>query len=123
MKRAMYRVLLLLHPAAFRKQFAEEMLCVFDEAASEQCSSGYCLSAAGSLLRHWLRHPTPWKFAGGLTGGVLTILWAVGVPPLHVRNAPLSADILLLVTMVVLIAISLILLLTVSVFHSMRRRM
>jgi hypothetical protein len=32
----LYRGLLLLYPTAFRKQFSEEMLCVFEQRASER---------------------------------------------------------------------------------------
>ena len=55
MRRATYRVLLALHPTAFRRQFGGEMLWVFDEAQRDRETSGFCFDVARSLLRHWLR--------------------------------------------------------------------
>ena len=36
MSRSLYRLLLNLHPPAFRERFAAEMLWIFDEAAATQ---------------------------------------------------------------------------------------
>ena len=49
-----YRLLLRLHPPAFRRQFEEEMLWVFDELAEERGAAALCLDAFASLARQWV---------------------------------------------------------------------
>jgi hypothetical protein len=58
--RTCYRCLLLLHPPAFRRQFAGEMLWIFD-----QSNGGFALFADGvnSLVRQWLLRSGWWKIA------------------------------------------------------------
>jgi hypothetical protein len=123
MTRTLYRLLLLLHPYSFRRRFAGEMLCVFDEAAAESAASGFCLSIAFSLGRHWFRHPGLWRTAGAIVGGVLTLLPRVAAP--HLRfpaTAPISTDALILLTAGVLVAILATVILTVTLFQTLRRR-
>jgi hypothetical protein len=124
MRRATYRVLLALHPPAFRRQFAGEMLWVFDRADGEGDASGFCEDLAGSLLRHWLRQPMLWTIAGAAAGGVLMLMWMSATASLvrpH-RSPTIEMDNLLVIAVVSVIAISLTLITTVALFHSMRRR-
>jgi hypothetical protein len=124
MRRAAYRMLLALHPPAFRREFAGEMLWVFDEAAGDGQASGFCLDVARSLLRQWLRERLLWTFSGAVAGGVAMIMWMSAVAPLarpH-RSPTIEMDNLLVIAVGSLIAISLTLITTVALFHSMRRR-
>jgi Ca2+-binding EF-hand superfamily protein len=57
MRRILYIWLLRLHPAAFRHQFAEEMLAIFDDPASRENSRGLFTDAIISLLRQWMLRP------------------------------------------------------------------
>jgi hypothetical protein len=68
----LYRWLLWLHPPAFRREFAGEMLWIFEEASSEGVAP---LFADGviSLLRQWLRRTGPWKLAAALAGGMVEV--------------------------------------------------
>jgi hypothetical protein len=61
MIRAVYRTLLLLHPAPFRRQFGAEMLLIFDE--SPESHAAHCLDGLQSLLRQWLLRTGWWKVA------------------------------------------------------------
>ncbi len=60
MLRALYRGLLYLHPPAFRKRFAEEMLWIFDEAAATHKILGLFADGLVSLLRQWIVRPESW---------------------------------------------------------------
>jgi hypothetical protein len=55
--RALYVCLLRLHPAAFRCQFAEEMLWIFDEFASRESVVPLLADALKSLCRQWILRP------------------------------------------------------------------
>ena len=62
--RTFYRCLLWLHPLAFRRQFAGEMLWIFDQAAeSSQGAIGLCFDGLASLARQWLLRSGWWKAA------------------------------------------------------------
>jgi len=60
MIRIIYRALLYLHPPAFREQFGDEMLWIFDETSS---GSAVPLLADGfvSALRQWFIGYEVWK--------------------------------------------------------------
>jgi hypothetical protein len=62
LSRKTYRFLLYLHPPAFREQFGDEMLWIFDETA-EAGSSGLPLLTDGlvSALRQWFIGYEVWK--------------------------------------------------------------
>jgi hypothetical protein len=124
MRRAIYRTLLALHPSAFRRQFADEMLWVFDQADRDREASGFCADVAGSLLRHWLRQPMLWRIAGAAAGGVLMLLWmSATAPRIRAKWSALEMDDLLILAIGSLLAISLTLITTVALFHSTRRRL
>ncbi len=65
-----YRLLTFLYPAAFRRQFAIEMVCDFDDATCEAWRAGrwmavapiwmrLCHDLTRTLLAQWLRHGLP----------------------------------------------------------------
>ena len=123
MTRTLYRALLLLHPSAFRHRFAGEMLYVFDEAYAESAASGFCISIAFSLFRHWFRHPALWRTTGAIAGGVATLLPRIANSRLRFRAAaPLSNETLIVVIVGVLTAILATLIITVTLFHNVRQR-
>ncbi len=61
MLRFFFRFLVILHPPAFRKRFAEEMLSIFDQADSKRASFGLVVDAFLSLLRQWGFRPAFWN--------------------------------------------------------------
>jgi len=73
MTRTLYRSLLRLHPAAFRREFAAEMLWIFDETSAE---GSLPLIADGfvSLLRQWVWRHGAWKLAAGALAATLQLL-------------------------------------------------
>lgn len=78
MTRALYRFLLLLHPADFRNRFALELIWIFDEASSSSGSVGLLADALISLARQWfLRSPLlKWAIATALA--TLPLLFSFG---------------------------------------------
>lgn len=75
MIRGLYRCLLQLHPSAFRLQFAEEMLWIFDEAGDAWGTAPLFRDASVSLLRPWLIRSELWQWVvAWIAGGVLLIL-------------------------------------------------
>jgi len=73
--RRIYRLFISLHPAAFRREFAREMLFDFEEAFDAYGLRRLLLDAAGSLVRQWwseisstatrsISSPQPSLFAG-----------------------------------------------------------
>src|SRR5579863_10254627 len=54
MLRAIYIVLLRLHPRRFRQEFADEMLWIFDQAASQRAATALLADALGSLATQWM---------------------------------------------------------------------
>ncbi len=73
MTRALYIGLLRLHPLAFRRQFAEEMLWIFDEAKSSEGAWVLLLDLVVSVSRQWLFRSAVWKAALALAGAVIQI--------------------------------------------------
>ena len=70
--RTCYRILLWLHPPAFRREFGGEMLWIFDQAAG---SGAWALFRDGvaSLGRQWLLRSGLWKIALALALALLEI--------------------------------------------------
>ena len=54
MSRSLYRCLVQLHPPAFRRQFAPEMLWIFDEVADHDARIELFTDALTSLARQWI---------------------------------------------------------------------
>ena len=59
--RSVYRLLVQLHPPAFRQRFAEEMMSTFEEAAPNQSVLGLFFDGFVSLTRQWLFRPGLWR--------------------------------------------------------------
>ena len=74
MTRIVYRALLRLHPPAFRRQFADEMLWIFDEAPGTQAVAPLLLDALFSLARQWLLRSGAWKLAAAGAGGLIQLV-------------------------------------------------
>jgi len=73
MIRVLYRWLLILHPRAFRREFAGEMLWIFDEAAATDGVAVLFYDGLISLARQWLVRSGSWKIVAALGGGVLQL--------------------------------------------------
>jgi hypothetical protein len=78
MNRCLYRGLVWLHPPAFRKQFAVEMLWIFDEAAETEGVGPFFADGLVSLARQWLIREGAWKVAVAAIGGLLHISLVLG---------------------------------------------
>jgi len=77
--RALYRSLLWLHPPAFRREFAGEMLWIFDEAAAAEGSAALVADGFASLVRQWVLRCGAWKIAAGAMVAVLQYLLLSGL--------------------------------------------
>lgn len=74
MTRLLYRFLLRLHPADFRNRFSDEMLCVFDELASERSVRFLVADGVRSLGRQWFLGFGLWKAAIALVLALLPVM-------------------------------------------------
>lgn len=84
MKRSLYRGLVWLHPPAFRREFGDEMLWIFDEAYIFGSSSLFT-DGMISLLRQWMLRTRIWMLAVAATGGILQVTMGGAVMHLHER--------------------------------------
>lgn len=92
--RTCYRCLLWLHPPIFRRQFAEEMLWIYDRTAESQGSLPLFFDGLSSLARQWLLRSGWWKIALALAFAALQVaLGGFGTMIFGRRNlvAPASA--------------------------------
>lgn len=92
MTRALYVFLLRLHPPAFRRQFANEMLWIFDAAHVSDGALVLLLDLLISLARQWIFRSAVWKVALALAGALLQIAaggvgWLVVNPGFHTRSS------------------------------------
>ena len=70
--RALYSLLLLLHPPRFRRDFGRDMLWLYDETAA--CGARPLFAdACASLARQWLLRTGSWKVALAVLGGLLQV--------------------------------------------------
>ena len=74
MTRAIYRSLLRLHPPSFRREFAAEMLWIFDESLRSEGAAVLLLDVLISVARQWLARSGVWKVALALIGASLQVL-------------------------------------------------
>jgi hypothetical protein len=105
MTRLLYRGLLRMHPSAFRRQFAPEMLAIFEDTAVTEGAAALLFDAVISLLRQWLLRSGLWKAVVAILGAALQVippLWMSTRPRaghiLPTRGVPIQADGLLAVT-------------------------
>jgi hypothetical protein len=111
MIRALYASLLRLHPRAFRRQFAAEMLWVFDEARVTDGPLILLIDILISFARQWFVRSGLWKVMLALTGATLQVIafgagWMASTPHTMSRNigaehpgaqmTPLLSDLMLL---------------------------
>jgi hypothetical protein len=75
MIRACYRGLLWLHPPLFRRQFAGEMLWIFDQAAESHGAFALLCDGLASLARQWVLRSGWWKIAAALALALLEIVF------------------------------------------------
>ena len=73
MVRKLYTGLLLMHPPVFRRRFAAEMLCIFDEAALSTGAFNLIVDAVASLGRQWILRSESWKLAAAIIGACLQV--------------------------------------------------
>jgi hypothetical protein len=78
MVRGLYRCLIWLHPAAFRLRFEEEMLWIFDEAASAWGTAPLFSDASVSLVRQWLLRSGLWRWVVAGIAGIIPLILAFG---------------------------------------------
>jgi CubicO group peptidase (beta-lactamase class C family) len=117
--RNLYRFLVRLHPAAFRREFADEMLWIFDETSARGTTAPLFADALSSLARQWVLR-APWgKLPTGdaipVPVGSGTFAWEhIGLP-----ETPLSASRILQGSAV---AIAFMALLSFAAFRPVSRR-
>ena len=73
MTRMLYRCLLWMHPPVFRREFAGEMLWIYDEAAAAEGPATLFGDACVSLARQWLLRSGLWKVAVAIAGALLQV--------------------------------------------------
>ena len=78
MMRRAYGCLVWLHPATFRRQFEEEMLWIFDEAADAWGTASLIADATVSLLRQWLLRSGLWRWIVAGIAGTIPLILAFG---------------------------------------------
>ena len=69
-----YRGLLWLQPPAFRRQFADEMLWIFDETQGTRAVTLLLSDVLISLARQWLLRSGGWKLAVAGAGGLIQLV-------------------------------------------------
>jgi len=89
MTRSLYRSLLWLHPPAFRREFAGEMLWIFDEAATTEGSGRLLADGLVSLLRQWIVGCGVWKVLAAMCGAIIQICL---LPLATVLRSPSGAE-------------------------------
>jgi hypothetical protein len=73
MKRLFYQWLLWLHPPQFRREFAGEMLWIFESSVESDGAAGLFYDGLRSLGRQWLLRSGSWKIGVALAGAVLQV--------------------------------------------------
>lgn len=86
MTRSLYRCLVRLHPPAFRREFADDMICLFDDASAQQSGIALLFDALLSLLRQWL-FSGGWKLLAASFIGAMQVLFLFPLGN-HVARGP-----------------------------------
>ena len=73
MTRTLYRCLVWMHPPVFRREFAGEMLWIYDEAAQSESVAPLLLDGFVSLARQWLLRSGCWKLLAALAGALFQV--------------------------------------------------
>jgi len=73
--RTCYRCLLWLHPPVFRREYAGEMLWIFDQSSQSQGTLGLFFDGLGSLARQWLLRSAWWRVVLTLALATLQIVF------------------------------------------------
>ena len=126
MTRLFYRLLLLLHPPAFRREFGGEMLWIFDESQTRCAALPLFADVFLSLARQWLLRTALWIPVGACAGASLTLATAISIGcsmriPIHPVARTLDIAFLKLSVVAALVAISCTLILCVAWFRISRR--
>ena len=74
--RTLYRILLCLHPPAFRRAYGDEMIWLFDKTVSETGVCRLLLDAMLSVLRQWFLRSRLWLVPVACAGALFTVLAA-----------------------------------------------
>jgi hypothetical protein len=90
MSRFLYRLILLLHPAGFRRRFGAEMLCIYEEARAGGTAGALFLDVFLSLARQWCLRSGSWKVALALVGACLQVGFGL-IASARPRLAPAQA--------------------------------
>jgi hypothetical protein len=124
MTRALYRCILLLHPPAFRRRFADEMLGIFEEPEGEIGAPALVADGLASLLRQWIRTPAVWKLAAIALGNVPFLYFSLPIAPTPRDAVRLftTQEFLIVAALAPLVTISIGLILAVSWFRFAQRR-
>ena len=89
MTRALYRCLVWMHPPVFRREFAGEMLWIYDEAAQSANVAPLLLDGFVSLARQWILRSGCWKLLAALAGALFQVsiggalLFSIGRLQIH----------------------------------------
>ena len=73
--RTCYRCLLWMHPAAFRREYGDEMLWIFDQTAPSQHVGSLFVDGLGSLARQWVLRSGWWRVALALGLAVFQMIF------------------------------------------------
>jgi cytoskeletal protein RodZ len=108
MIRAHYRLLLALHPSAFRARFEGEMLLTFEDALGSEGGFRLLLDAVRSLLRQWLVRQRLWIYPVALFAAGFAIAfvgWARTAVMERTSVSDSSEGLLLLIAVMAIMAV------------------
>lgn len=78
MMRAIYLIIVWLHPAAFRRRFGDEMLSIFEEDGMHGSAGAMLTDGLTSLARQWVLRTDSWKILAALAGAFIQV-WGFGL--------------------------------------------
>jgi hypothetical protein len=125
MMRAFYRLMILLHPPAFRRRFADEMLWIFEEGTREGGAAGFFADGLASLGKQWVTNRAVWTIAAIVLGNLPFLVFAFFPHRAPARNAvpPTLMPVFFVVAVLgLLVTISTCLIFAVTWFRFVQRR-